>query len=198
MVTPEMRHARPILTRGNKAYSPGVCAGTTPNALEMNQHVIAHGRMFNDLDDELARNVCVIGTATRDELFGSPEETGRPRSSRSARSSTSTASRSPSSACSSTTRASRNEDRGSWRRTSRRRSDRADAQPRLGRARRRQLRVSAQELHGLICPSTRCGSVFAPRPAPTTSPDPRLIGPSDQDRRAWTRWSRPCSRRATC
>ena len=75
-VTPEMR-LRAYLTRGSKAYSPWNCVGTTPNALEMNQHVIAHGRMFNKLDDELASSVCVIGTATRDELFGSPEETGR-------------------------------------------------------------------------------------------------------------------------
>src|SRR5207247_7052437 len=34
-------------------------------------------RMFNEIDDELARNVCVIGTAARDALFGSPEEIGR-------------------------------------------------------------------------------------------------------------------------
>jgi putative ABC transport system permease protein len=76
MVTPEMR-LRAYLTRGNKAFSPWNCVGTTPNALEMNQHVIAHGRMFNQLDDDLASAVCVIGTATRDELFGSPEEVGR-------------------------------------------------------------------------------------------------------------------------
>jgi len=77
MITPEMR-LRVFLTRGNKAYSPWICVGTTPNALAMNQHVIAHGRMFNDLDNEMARNVCVIGTATRDELFGTPEDTGQP------------------------------------------------------------------------------------------------------------------------
>jgi len=46
-------------------------------ALEMSEHVIAHGRMFNEIDDEMARSVCVIGTATRDELYGSPEDTGR-------------------------------------------------------------------------------------------------------------------------
>ena len=33
--------------------------------------------MFNELDDENARNVCVIGTAMRDALFGSPEQVGR-------------------------------------------------------------------------------------------------------------------------
>ena len=33
--------------------------------------------MFNELDDENARNVCVIGTAIRDALFGSPEQIGR-------------------------------------------------------------------------------------------------------------------------
>jgi putative ABC transport system permease protein len=76
MVTPEMR-VRAWLTRGNKSYSPWVCVGTTPNALKMNQHVIAHGRMFGELDDDLGSAVCVIGTATRDELFGSPDEVGR-------------------------------------------------------------------------------------------------------------------------
>ena len=43
----------------------------------MNEHIVEYGRMFNELDDELARNVCVIGTATRDDLWGSPERTGR-------------------------------------------------------------------------------------------------------------------------
>jgi putative ABC transport system permease protein len=33
--------------------------------------------MFNELDDENARNVCVIGTAVRDALFGEPEKVGR-------------------------------------------------------------------------------------------------------------------------
>src|SRR5207344_2615223 len=32
--------------------------------------------MFNEVDDEMARSVCVIGTATRDELWGSPEKIG--------------------------------------------------------------------------------------------------------------------------
>jgi putative ABC transport system permease protein len=32
--------------------------------------------MFNELDDEMARSVCVIGSATRDELWGSPEKSG--------------------------------------------------------------------------------------------------------------------------
>jgi putative ABC transport system permease protein len=42
----------------------------------MNEHVVEHGRMFNELDNEMARNVCVIGTATRDELWGDPEKVG--------------------------------------------------------------------------------------------------------------------------
>jgi putative ABC transport system permease protein len=43
----------------------------------MNRHVIQYGRMFNQIDDENAWNVCVIGTNMRDQLFGSEEETGR-------------------------------------------------------------------------------------------------------------------------
>lgn len=77
MVTPEMSVYRTTVSRGKKAFRPFIISGTWPSALEMNQHVLAHGRMFNDLDEENARNVCVIGTATRDELFGSPEETGQ-------------------------------------------------------------------------------------------------------------------------
>ncbi len=76
-VTPEMRYTRAIFTRGAKSFTPFIFAGTWPNALEMNQHVIEHGRMFNEIDDETARSVCVIGTLVRDELFGSPEKVGR-------------------------------------------------------------------------------------------------------------------------
>jgi putative ABC transport system permease protein len=77
MITPEMRLPRATFTRAGKSFNPYNFIGTWPNALEMNQHVIEYGRMFNELDDENARNVCVIGTALRDELFGSPEKEGR-------------------------------------------------------------------------------------------------------------------------
>jgi putative ABC transport system permease protein len=43
----------------------------------MNLHTLAHGRFFSDLDEQNAHAVCVIGTAIRDELFGSPERIGR-------------------------------------------------------------------------------------------------------------------------
>jgi putative ABC transport system permease protein len=65
------------MTRAGKSFSPYNFIGTWPNAVELNQHVVAHGRMFNELDDEQARNVCVIGTAVRNALFGSPEQIGR-------------------------------------------------------------------------------------------------------------------------
>jgi putative ABC transport system permease protein len=42
----------------------------------MNLHTLAHGRFFTDLDEENANAVCVIGTAIRDDLFGSPEKVG--------------------------------------------------------------------------------------------------------------------------
>ena len=77
MVVPEMRTRNITMTRGGKSISPWNFIGTWPNAVELNQHVVAHGRMFNALDDENARNVCVIGTAVRDALFGSPEQIGR-------------------------------------------------------------------------------------------------------------------------
>ena len=51
-------------------------AGVWPAAVRMNEHVVKHGRMFNEVDDEMARSVCVIGTAIRNELWGSPEDMG--------------------------------------------------------------------------------------------------------------------------
>ncbi len=76
-ITPEMRLPRATFTRGGKTFSPWNFIGTWPSALEMNQHVVEYGRMFNEIDDENARSVCVIGTALRDELFGAPEKVGR-------------------------------------------------------------------------------------------------------------------------
>ena len=77
MVVPEMRSRNITMSNGSKSTNPWNFIGTWPNSVELNQHVVAHGRMFNELDDENARNVCVIGTAVRDALFGSPEQVGR-------------------------------------------------------------------------------------------------------------------------
>ena len=76
-ISPEMRLNRAVITRGGKVAQSWNFLGTWPNALEMNQHVVEHGRMFNEVDDDNAANVCVIGTAVRDDLFGSPEKIGR-------------------------------------------------------------------------------------------------------------------------
>ncbi len=75
MISPEMR-LRATVTANGRRFRPFILNGVWPVAVEMNEHVVEHGRMFNELDDEMARNVCVVGTATRDELWGSPEETG--------------------------------------------------------------------------------------------------------------------------
>jgi putative ABC transport system permease protein len=75
-LSPEMRLPNATLTANGKHFRPFICAGVWPIALPMSEHVLAQGRMFNEIDDEQARSVCVIGTATRDELFGSPEELG--------------------------------------------------------------------------------------------------------------------------
>ena len=75
-VSPEMRV--PVAASANgKTFRTFMCAGVWPVALEMMEHEVAHGRMFNEIDDEMARSVCVIGTATRDELWGSPDDVGR-------------------------------------------------------------------------------------------------------------------------
>jgi putative ABC transport system permease protein len=75
-LSPEMRLSATLSANG-KTFRPWQLSGAWPVALEMNEHVVEHGRMFNELDDEMARSVCVIGTATRDELWGSPEKVGR-------------------------------------------------------------------------------------------------------------------------
>ncbi|HOX58594.1 MAG TPA: ABC transporter permease [Candidatus Paceibacterota bacterium] len=74
--SPEMRISATLTAKG-KSFRPWNCVGVWPAALELYEHVVEHGRMFNELDDEMARNVCVIGTAARDELWGAPEKIGR-------------------------------------------------------------------------------------------------------------------------
>ncbi|MEI8041481.1 MAG: ABC transporter permease [Verrucomicrobiota bacterium] len=75
-LSPEMRLSAVLSAKG-KTFRPWICSGVWPVALEMSEHSIAHGRMFNEVDDEMARSVCVIGTGTRDELWGAPEKAGR-------------------------------------------------------------------------------------------------------------------------
>jgi putative ABC transport system permease protein len=76
LLSPEMRFPA-ALTANGKTFRARNCVGVWPAAVQMDEHVVEHGRMLNELDDEMARNVCVIGTATRDELWGAPEKVGR-------------------------------------------------------------------------------------------------------------------------
>src|SRR5262245_48188872 len=75
-LSPEMRIPATLSANG-KSFRPWNCVGVWPVAAEVNEHVVEHGRMFNEVDDEMARSVCVIGTGTRDELWGSPEKTSQ-------------------------------------------------------------------------------------------------------------------------
>ncbi len=77
LVVPEMRLPEAVVTSGSKAITPWHFVGTWPGSLDLNQHVVEYGRIFNDVDEEMARNVCVIGTDIRDALFGDPDEIGR-------------------------------------------------------------------------------------------------------------------------
>ena len=74
-ISPQMRLFGALSANG-KTFRPWIMSGAWPVALEMSEHVIEHGRMFNEVDDEMARNVCVIGTTTRDELWGAPDKVG--------------------------------------------------------------------------------------------------------------------------
>ncbi|MEK7686586.1 MAG: ABC transporter permease, partial [Verrucomicrobiota bacterium] len=77
LVSPEMELDDAVCTRGEKRVDPAECVGVWPAVLEMNLHTMEHGRFFNEIDEENAHSVCVIGTGIRDELFGSPEQIGR-------------------------------------------------------------------------------------------------------------------------
>jgi putative ABC transport system permease protein len=76
LISPEMRTRNLVMTRGAKSVYPSELLGVWPEVLEMNLHKVEHGRFFSDLDDEMAKNVVVIGTGIRDELFGDPETVG--------------------------------------------------------------------------------------------------------------------------
>jgi putative ABC transport system permease protein len=75
-ISPEMRIPATFTANG-KSFRPWNTVGVWPVALQMNEHVVEYGRMFNEMDDEMTRNVCVIGTAVRDEIWGSPDKVGR-------------------------------------------------------------------------------------------------------------------------
>ena len=76
VVSPKMDVDDLIATHGDKTLMVWDAAGVWPAALDVYLYTVAHGRFFSDLDEENASPVCVIGTGIRDELFGSPEETG--------------------------------------------------------------------------------------------------------------------------
>jgi putative ABC transport system permease protein len=77
LVSPEMELRDAVVSRGEKNMRPSECVGVWPAAIDMNMHSLEHGRFFTDLDEDFGSSVCVIGTGIRDELFGSPEDTGR-------------------------------------------------------------------------------------------------------------------------
>jgi len=77
LVSPEMALSRCTLTRSTNMVNPSECVGVWPAALDMNLHTLGYGRFCNEIDEEKAAAVCVIGTGIRDELFGAPEQTGK-------------------------------------------------------------------------------------------------------------------------
>jgi putative ABC transport system permease protein len=77
VVSPKMDVDDIIVTHGEKTFMAWDAAGVWPAALDVYLYSVEHGRFFSDLDEENANPVCVIGTGIRDELFGSPEQTGK-------------------------------------------------------------------------------------------------------------------------
>jgi putative ABC transport system permease protein len=76
LVSPEMQLEDAVVSRGDRRVNPSELVGVQKEVLEMNMHTVEHGRFFSALDEEKANSVCVIGTAIRDELFGSPDRLG--------------------------------------------------------------------------------------------------------------------------
>jgi putative ABC transport system permease protein len=74
--SPEMRIPGARVSANGKSERVWNMVGVWPAAVRMNEHVVSYGRMFNEIDDELARSVCVIGSEIRNQLWGSPEEKG--------------------------------------------------------------------------------------------------------------------------
>ncbi|HVZ16576.1 MAG TPA: ABC transporter permease, partial [Terriglobales bacterium] len=74
-LSPEMQLYATFSAKG-KRFRPWNCLGVWPVAADLNEHVVQYGRMLTQVDDDMARSVCVIGTATRDALWGSPEQIG--------------------------------------------------------------------------------------------------------------------------
>ena len=64
------------VTRKGKSTRYTLLQGTWPESLDIMEHEIEHGRMFSDIEDHLAKNVCVIGTEVRNSLFGEYDEYG--------------------------------------------------------------------------------------------------------------------------
>src|SRR5712675_390210 len=77
LVSPEMAVSAVTLTHGQNTSIPSECVGVSSAVLDMNLHKVEYGRFFNEIDEENANAVCVIGAGIRDDLFGSPEKTGR-------------------------------------------------------------------------------------------------------------------------
>lgn len=76
LISPQMGLDYVRVSRATKNTFPSEVIGVLPPALKMDMFDVAYGRYFTDLDQEQANSVCVIGTGIRDDLFGSPEETG--------------------------------------------------------------------------------------------------------------------------
>ena len=77
LISPQMAIWSITATHGEKSVMPTETVGVWPAVIDMNLHTVQYGRFFTDLDEEQANAVCVIGTGIRDDLFGTPEQTGR-------------------------------------------------------------------------------------------------------------------------
>ena len=69
-VSPEMYVSRARATYQDKRAYISSFMGVWPDVMELDLYEVEHGRFFSDLEDLLAKNVCVIGAEIADNLFG--------------------------------------------------------------------------------------------------------------------------------
>ena len=92
-LSPEMRLWATLSANG-KTFRPWNCVGVWPVAIKMNEHVVQYGRMFNEMTTR-RRAACASSAPPRGTNCGERRTWSGARSTRSARSSSSTACRLP-------------------------------------------------------------------------------------------------------
>ena len=72
--------SRMRITHGTRRTGVWRVLGSWPDVLDLEEYRIEHGRMFNEIDDEQARRVAVVGYEVQEELFAGDDRFEDPES----------------------------------------------------------------------------------------------------------------------